>query len=520
MGDLGVYLARSPAGPLPGWHPRDIGGKVRQDTAVAGERADFGGRLDLIQKITLDVLARLEETPRHATEEIARAFKRGRELTSGEKAEILSRIHGILRSRRLLDYVLDESGPVPDSGSARLEARWFARELLDGRLTPSQAAAASPDVDWARVLEIERRIARIPDPARRLALTGSLPDWLAARLIAELGESEAFALAAAWSEPPPQTLRVNSLRLPREELAERFRGVGLEVRATEYAEDGLELVSKRNVFRSPEFHDGLFEVQDEGSQLISQLVAPPPGGLVLDACAGTGGKTLHLATLLRGKGRVVAVGVGAAGARQLEELARRAKRAGLHNVQPIAAVAEAADGAVGGRAAPGDGADVELYADPDTSADAALVGDAAVPAGAAPFPPPLEKLRGKVDRVLIDAPCSGIGVFRRNPEARDRVTEESVQRLSSVQREILERFAPFVKPGGRLIYATCSVLRAENDDVVAAFLAAHPEFVVMPAKEILGKAAAARIGDETCLRVFPHRQGADGFFGLVLRRTR
>ena len=449
--------------------------------------------MDLIQKTTLDVLARLEEKPAHASEEIARAFQRGRELLDAEKAEVVERIYGILRSRRFLDYALDGAGPVPDTGGARIRARWFAREVLDRRLTPSQAGAQLPKLDWTRVLDTPKRIARIPDPVTRLGVTGSLPDWLAARLVEELGESHAFALAAAWQESPPQTLRVNTLQISRDELEEQFRSVGLDVRPTEYAQDGLELVSKRNVFRSPEFHDGLFEVQDEGSQLVSELVAPPPGGMVLDACAGTGGKTLHLATLLRGKGRVVAVGVGESGAKQLEELARRAKRAGLHNVQSI----EVADDTV---AAPANSEDAPGAATADT------------------FPPPLEKLRGKADRVLIDAPCSGIGVLRRNPEARDRVTEDTVERLSTIQLEILERFAPFVKPGGRLVYATCSVLRQENDDVVAAFLERHSDFVVMPAKEILGKVNAARIGDETFLRVFPHEHGTDGFFGAVLRR--
>lgn len=535
-----------------------------------------GGRLDIIQKLTFDILERLEERSRHASEEIARAFKRGRRLHSDEAAAISERVYGILRTERFLDYLIDESGPVAESGAARRRARWFAREILERRLRPADAAKEMPKVDWVRVLEMPARVARIPDPVRRLAITASLPDWLAARLVDEFGEAEAFALARAWNEPAPQTLRANPLRIDRDALLARFRDYGLEPRPTEHAADGIILGAKRNVFRSSEFQEGLFEVQDEGSQLISELVAPPPGGIVLDACAGSGGKTLHLGTLLAGKGRVVAVGYSPAGVRKLEELERRVKRAGLRNVQSVrigdgttpdaaqtasrpgparpagrgssfaglglgdldleqaeldaAEFGELGDvgdggeqlGEPGGPSTPGRFGDADPPADLDVETASAAVGAAAAgsePSVDAPWPAPLAKLLGRVDRVLVDAPCSGLGVLRRNPEARRRVDPATVTRLAALQRSILERFAPFVRPGGRLVYATCSVLREENDDVIADFLADHPEFQVMPAKEILGKARALAIGDGECLRLSPHRQGTDGFFAVVLRRT-
>ena len=455
--------------------------------------------MDIIQKITLEVLERLEERPRHASEEIARAFHKAKRLFPNERAAIVERTHGILRSVRFLDYAIDQAGPVPEEGSPRRRARWYAHEVIERRIRPSEAAREMPKVDWVRVVEAPAWISRIPDPLRRLAISESLPDWLVRRIVDEYGETEAFELARAWNEPAPLTLRANRLRTERNELIETFLGHGLEVRATERARDGLVLLSKRNVFRSPEFQDGLFEVQDEGSQLVSELVAPPPGGTVLDACAGSGGKTLHLGALLGGKGRVVAVGVGPVGVRQLEELERRAKRAGLRNVQTVRMGEDGEDGA-------------EPAGLPGKIDDTAAIDPAN-------WPPPLAKQLGRVDRVLVDAPCSGLGVLRRNPEARDRITPETVTRLASLQRAILERFAPFVKPGGRLIYATCSVLREENDDVVEAFLQAHPEFRIMPVKEILGKARAMEIGDGERLRLLPHRQGTDGFFAVVLRRT-
>jgi hypothetical protein len=171
----------------------------------------------------------------------------------------------------------------------------------------------------------------------------------------------------------------------------------------------------------------------------------------------------------------------------------------------------------------GDGDDVPAggsdlgSVDTRTSSGSASSSSLSVPAA---WPPPLAKLLGRIDRVLVDAPCSGLGVLRRNPEARDRITPETVTRLATLQRDILERFAPFVKPGGRLVYATCSVLREENDAVVDAFLQAHPEFQLMPAKEILGKARALEIGDGDRLRLLPHRHGTDGFFAVVLRKTK
>jgi len=209
-------------------------------------------------------------------------------------------------------------------------------------------------------------------------------------------------------------------------------------------------------------------VMDEGSQLVAELVAPPPGGRVLDACAGAGGKTLALGALLAGKGRVLALDTDG---KKLEELRRRARRAGLTNVEarPIK------EGPLG--------------------------------------------IKGQFDRVLVDAPCSGLGTLRRNPEARWRLTPADLDELPARQRAILERYAPLVAPGGRLVYATCTVDAAENDAVVDAFVRAHPDFTPVPAKEILGRARALELGDGERLRLLPHVHGTDGFFAAVLRRT-
>jgi 16S rRNA (cytosine967-C5)-methyltransferase len=224
-----------------------------------------------------------------------------------------------------------------------------------------------------------------------------------------------------------------------------------------------------NAFALSAFRDGLFEVMDEGSQLVAELVAPPPGGRVVDACAGAGGKTLAIGANLGGKGRLLALDTDG---KKLEELRRRARRAGLTNVE------------------------------------AKQVGEAA-PA-----------VKGQFDRVLVDAPCSGLGTLRRNPEARWRLTRAIVESFPARQIALLVTYAPLVAVGGRLIYATCTVARAENERVIERFLAERDDFVAVPVKEIWGRERAERLGDGMTLRLLPNRHDTDGFFAAVLRRVR
>jgi 16S rRNA (cytosine967-C5)-methyltransferase len=218
---------------------------------------------------------------------------------------------------------------------------------------------------------------------------------------------------------------------------------------------------------------------DEGSQLVAELVAPPPGGKVLDACAGAGGKTLALAAALGGKGRVLAIDIDG---KKLEELRRRARRAGLNNVTARAI---------------GDSARAETTLPPE-----------ARPAS--------------WDRVLVDAPCSGLGVLRRNPEARWRLSPGEIRTFPPRQIALLVTYAPLVAVGGRLIYATCSVLGDENERVIERFLTERDDFVRVPLKEIWGKARADELGQDAdgALRLDPARHDTDGFYATILRRIR
>ena len=272
----------------------------------------------------------------------------------------------------------------------------------------------------------------------------------------------------------PLTARANSLKITREALREKLAGEGVDAEPTSLSPLGLFLRTRINAFSLASFREGLFELQDEGSQLLGMLVDAPPTRVV-DACAGAGGKTLQLAAQMKNRGELFALDIDA---RRLRELKLRARRAGAHNVRI--------------RPIPPSG--------PEASAA-------------------LADLAGKADRVLVDAPCSGSGTFRRKPDARYRLTEAQLADQVQRQRALLEQFAPLVKPGGRLIYGTCSVLREENEEVVAWFLARHPEFSVLPPADRLGPELGSRVDRGGFLRVTPGEQGTDGFFGALLVRN-
>lgn len=415
----------------------------------------------------VELIAAFDATGDRASDQLARAF-RDPALGDAERGRIARCFYDAVRDRRRLALALGE-GAAPRSIA-------LAEELWRGAITAGEARRRDPLVDWARVEAIDAVIAAEADPLRRFAIAHALPDFLAERLLREHGD-DAAPLARALGDEPPQTLRANPLLGSREEVIEALRSEGVEVAPARHARLALTVTNKTNVFRTDAFRRGRFEVQDEGSQLIAELVAPPPGGSIVDACAGAGGKTLALAALSGGKGSIHALDVSA---EKIAELRRRARRARASNIRAL-------------------------------SID---------PSG--PYPAPIEALEGRIDRLLVDAPCSGVGVLRRNPEARWRLTPEALARLPELQRAILERALPLLAPGGRLIYATCTVLDAENEAVIRAVLAEHPELERVFIAEIYGRAWSAPLAraDGLAMVLFPHRHGTDGFFATVLRRRR
>ena len=313
-------------------------------------------------------------------------------------------------------------------------------------------------------------IARIKSAASRDfpdAVQADLPDWLWLRLTAEYGSGEAMAIARGLLNPAPLDLRVNLAKLSRDEVLARLE---LKASPTPYSPTGIRLKGKPQINRHALFLDGSVEVQDEGSQLLAYLVAPRRGEMVADFCAGAGGKTLALSMLMHGTGRVYAMDVSE---KRLRELAPRAARAGISNVHPIV-----------------------------------LSGEGDVRA---------KRLAGKLDRVLVDAPCSGFGTLRRNPDLKWRHDASDVAELAAKQLRILVASAKLLKAGGRLVYGTCSILFEENEAVAERFAMEHPEFKPLSCADLL---AAQRIPVDTGerLRLWPHRHGTDGFFAAAFER--
>lgn len=320
-----------------------------------------------------------------------------------------------------------------------------------------------------RALELDPDLsAKLRSPAEpSAAAQAELPDWLWERLVAQQGESEAAAIARGLLAPAPLDLRVNLAKRSREEVQTALQ---LEATLTPLSPAGLRLAGKPAINRNPLFLDGSIEVQDEGSQLLAYLLAPRRGEMVADFCAGAGGKTLAISMLMRGSGRVYAMDVSA---KRLAALAPRAARAGVSNIHPLV-----------------------LADENDLRA---------------------RRLAGKLDRVLVDAPCSGFGTLRRNPDLKWRYGPERVAALAEQQLSILRAAARLLKPGGRLVYATCSILSEENDAVVGRFLQRSPEFEALSCADLL---AQQRIALDTGreLRLWPHRHGTDGFFAAAFAK--
>lgn len=332
-----------------------------------------------------------------------------------------------------------------------------------------------PDLECAAFLEAVSRV-EIPealrsDRERFLSLSYSLPPFLLRDWLRRHGEEETLLLCQAINGPAPVTIRVNTLKCSVEECRAALQGEVIDSRPTLLAPSGLTLSKRINVQGVHAFKQGWFEMQDEGSQILSLLACARPGMVVIDACAGGGGKSLHLAALMENRGTLIAVDVDRAKLANFEE---RARRAGVTIARTVAAPPDA---------------------DPD-------------------------ELRGvPADVVFVDAPCSGTGTLRRSPWLKLTMTEESVEPLTRIQRALLDRYAPLVKPGGRLVYATCSLLERENQAVAGAFLREHQEFAPLAVRDAAGDAILPP-GDAAggYLELLPHRTGTDGFFGAVMVR--
>jgi 16S rRNA (cytosine967-C5)-methyltransferase len=393
-----------------------------------------------------------------ADQTVSRYFRAHRELGQNDRAFVAEAVYAVLRRRRSLEAAVASAAPRALLLAALSRVQGLSARALDGVLRPGDAA----------ILARARTASEATWPD---AVKADLPDWLWRQLQVEQGTEQAMRIAQGLLNPAPLDLRVNLARTDRDRALEALASSGFQCAPTPYSPAGIRLAGKPAINRHPLFGQGLVEVQDEGSQLLAYLVAPRRGEMVADFCAGAGGKTLAMAMLMRGTGRLYAMDVSA---KRLHALAPRASRAGVSSVHPLA-----------------------------------LAGEGDVRA---------KRLAGKLDRVLVDAPCSGFGTLRRNPDLKWRHGPDAVVELAQKQLRILSAAARLVKPGGRLVYATCSILAAENDAVVAQFVAAHPEFSALSCGEILAAQRIALPAAER-LRLWPHVHGTDGFFAAALERS-
>jgi 16S rRNA (cytosine967-C5)-methyltransferase len=385
-------------------------------------------------------------------------FRQHPALGQQDRAFVADGVFAYLRRRRSLEEL------AQTTRASRLALAVVVRELGIG-LRELAGALTEADAGWLRTFKASLATPLAP------AVAADLPDWLWARLGDTYGETEREALARAWLSPAPLDLRVNPLKTDRDAARAALAASGIASLPTPYSPLGLRVAGRPSLARHPLFTAGALEVQDESSQLVGFLVAPKRADMVVDFCAGAGGKTLLLGALMRSQGRLYAFDTHD---RRLANLRPRLARSGLSNVHP------------------------QLIAH---ERDARI-----------------KRLAGKIDRVLVDAPCTGFGTLRRNPDLKWREPESAVAELAAKQRAILAAASTLVKVGGRLVYATCSVLTDENEAIVAAFRAEHPQFTPVDADAELARVGIALDTGPT-LKLFPHRHGCDGFFAAVLTRT-
>ncbi|HEY5992968.1 MAG TPA: RsmB/NOP family class I SAM-dependent RNA methyltransferase [Gallionellaceae bacterium] len=391
-----------------------------------------------------------------------RHFFQQERIGSRERALVSETAFGILRHRLFLEHACQ---PTPSAhATPRRMALAFWVRFGGYNLRELEPVLKKDEAGW---LGTVKGIALDTLP---LPMQAELPEWVIEKLRGSMTDAEVLALGRSMQNPAPLDLRVNTFLSSRNEVLEQLKAEGMEVTATPYSPIGIRLRGKPALNKHALFLSGKVEVQDEGSQLLGFLLAPKRNDMVVDFCAGAGGKTLLLGAMMNSQGRLYAFDISE---KRLANLKLRLKRSGLSNLHP------------------------QLIAHENDQK--------------------IKRLAGKIDRVLVDAPCSGMGTLRRNPDLKFRQSPQSVEELTQKQASILAAASKLLKPGGRLVYATCSLLPQENRNIVDAFLAAHPDFTLRPANEILAQ-QLIQLDTGECLQLSPQLHGTDGFFAAVMER--
>ena len=403
------------------------------------------------------LLAELLRFDRAADQSVSAYFRKHRSLGQRDRGFIAETAYAVLRRRRTLEAVAGSLAPRALAVAALVLVHGLSARALEAILTEAER-------------EIVARARATRTDGLASAVRAELPDWLWERLVDEQGDEQAIQIARGSLNPAPLDLRANLARIARDDALAQLTSRGFECTPTPYSPAGIRVAGRPQINRDVLFTEGLVEVQDEGSQLLPYLLAPRRGEMVADFCAGAGGKTLALSMLMRGSGRIYAIDVSA---KRLAALSPRAARAGVSNIHSLVVSSET--------------------------------------------DPRIRRLAAKIDRVLVDAPCSGFGTLRRNPDLKWRYGPERIEALAKQQIKILEGAAVLVKPRGRLIYATCSLLGAENEAIADRFAAAHPEFKAVSCNDLLADQRISLSCGER-LRLWPHQHGTDAFFAAAFER--
>jgi 16S rRNA (cytosine967-C5)-methyltransferase len=388
---------------------------------------------------------------------LSRYFKDHPRLGGRERGAIAECIYAVLRNKA---FFTDRA----EAGGGATMRRLVLLGMADAMGFDSLGGVTEDEAEWLqRQLEIDRSLLH-------KSMRANMPKWLFEKLVEQYGEEETLAMADALNAPAPLDLRVNAIKANREDVIAELAQAPIVAEPTPFSPLGLRVLKKPALQNLPLFKSGAIEVQDEGSQVLAQILGAKRGEMVADFCAGAGGKTLALGAQMRNTGRLYAFDVSE---KRLAKLKPRLARSGLSNVHPVAIAHER---------------------------------DAKI-----------KRLAGKIDRVLVDAPCSGMGTLRRNPDVKWRQPPEAIAEMHAKQVAILDGAARLVKSGGRLVYATCSLLREENDDVAAQFIETHPDFHLVPMSQVLAEQKIElEMGDY--LKLLPHKHQTDGFFAAVFER--
>lgn len=411
---------------------------------------------------------------------VSRYFRSEPQLGNRDRALIAEGAFAILRRKNEFSQFASSG---EGSQARRLALLGLLSALSEGGLG-SANRAESAIADLAHVLKAGeydwlQRFSKVDPASLNPLVRNNLPEWLWDAFGKYPGEEMREELAKSLMHSALLDLRANTMKTNREELLAQMNALGGRYQAipTPYAPDGVRIMGKPALQNTAAFKAGMFEVQDEGSQLLAYLLAPKRGEMVVDFCAGAGGKTLAIGALMRSTGRLYALDTSE---RRLANLKPRQARSGLSNVHPV-------------------------WIDSENDSK-------------------IKRLAGKIDRVLVDAPCSGMGTLRRNPDLKWRQTPAGVLELNQKQMNILGSAARLLKPGGRLVYATCSLLPQENQAIAEDFLAKHPEFEAVPAAEVLKplfpkeKLPLGCSPDNPWWQLWPHIHGTDGFFGAIFQK--